>query len=306
MVFSQDQFLEDGFVDLGQILDKSSCANLLKQIYSSRDFSSALFIDEEQHKTNPRYKKTNPGPGINLTENVDLSFIEENPDFKNAMTAVLGSDYNILLKKFIVGVPDNWIPQWVLKETYGLAVSNLGPYIKPEFHDITYFHGVDFHQDLIDHPKRKGDFITLYVYLDDVLNTMSPLSVIPKSHIYGATVFPHNITIRDKNSLTYEDQRGKKGEFKFKFLTGSSGNVYFWSSLTLHGTQPQDVIKPRISLRYLIERGNKKETCLIDKFNDSIDGPISLELLRNDRNFATGESEKKGNIINQVPKPSNL
>lgn len=108
-------------------------------------------------------------------------------------------------------MPDSWIPDWVIHEIDSLGVANLGPYIKPEFHDITYFHGIDFHQDLIDHPNRKADFITLYVYLDDVDEGMAPLAVVPRSHIFGATTFPHKITLHDgQNTLTYEDDRGRK------------------------------------------------------------------------------------------------
>lgn len=304
MTFSKELFLEDGFIDLGEVLDKNATHDLLEQVYTSRDFSSALFIDEEQHRKNPRYTKTNPGPGINFTEKVDLSFIEENPSFRNAMTTVLGPDYNILLKKFVVGVPDDWIPDWVIREISGLGATNLGSYIKPEFHDITFFHGIDFHQDLVDHPKRKADFVTLYVYLDNVIDGMSPLVIVPKSHIFGATTFPHKITVHNgTNKLTYEDRRGRKGDFNFKFLTGGAGNIYFWSQLTLHGTQPQGVTKPRISLRYQIERGKNDEPCLIDEFNNQIDGPLLLESVRYDQD-ESGKVEKRGNMINNVPEQS--
>ena len=47
--------------------------------------------------------------------------------------------------------------------------------------------------DYIDVPKNKGNFITLYVYLNDVSKNSSPLNVVLKSHKYGATTFPHFI-----------------------------------------------------------------------------------------------------------------
>ena len=303
MSSSQDSFLKDGFVDLGPILDKESCKNVLTQINNSRSFSSKLFIDEEQHKKNPRWKKTNPGPGINFTEKVDLTFIEENISLQNILNTILGSNYNILLKKFVVGMPDDWIPKWVIDEMSNAGIANLGPFIKPEFHDVTYFHGIDFHQDLIDHPHRNADFITLYVYLDDVVDGMSPLAIIPKSHTFGATTFPHKIRASGKNDeLVYEDRRGGEDKFKFKFLMGESGTIYFWSALTLHGTQPQGITKPRISLRYLIERSKSEEDCLIDKFNDSIDGPLSLESVREDISEKGKSVNEKGNTINQIKK----
>ena len=40
--------------------------------------------------------------GYNLAEKFDLKFIEENPVIQDCMSKVLGPDYNILLKKFIV------------------------------------------------------------------------------------------------------------------------------------------------------------------------------------------------------------
>lgn len=299
MNLKQD-FLENGLVDLGEVLDKQKCEELLQKVFASRDFGTSLFIDEEQHRKNPRFNKTNPGPGINLTEKMNLSFIEENPTFKNSMKKVLGSDYKIMLKKFIVGIQDDWIPKWVTKEINELGASGLGPFIKPEFHDISYFHGVDFHQDLIDHPNRNADFITLYVYLDDVEQGMSPLFIIPKSHIFGATIFPHKITQeKNSNKLTYEDGKGNSDVFDFKMLTGGFGHIYFWSALILHGTQPAKVAKPRISLRYLIERGKSQESCLIDELNKNINGPLLLEKIRTDRK-ESGQLENLGNIINKV------
>ncbi len=222
MVNSSHEFLEDGFIDLGTVLDKKLCEGLLQQVNSTRDFSSKLFLDESTYRKNPKTRKVNPGPGINLTENLDLRFIEENPIFKKIMTEILGENYKIILKKFIVGIPDSDIPQWVQKEIKDLGIPNLGQYIKEEYHDMTYFHGIDFHQDLIDHPNRKADFITLYVYLDDVSEEMSPLSVSPKSHIFGATTFPHDIKIQD-DKIIYSDRRGNSGSFDHKFLLGYRG-----------------------------------------------------------------------------------
>ena len=75
--FSQN-FLDNGFFDLGSIIDTKKCHNLLKQIQETRSFGSELFIDEEEHRKNPRWIRNNPGPGINLAEKCDLDFIEKN------------------------------------------------------------------------------------------------------------------------------------------------------------------------------------------------------------------------------------
>jgi len=293
----EDNFLNHGFVDLGSVLDKELCQTLLKDIYKTRNFGHDLFISEEEHRKNPRWTKTNPGPGINLTEKFDLDFIEKNKSFQESMEKILGPGYKIMLKKFIVGVPTDWVPKWIYKETKDQMTSNLGPYIKPIYHDMTYFRGIDFHQDIIDHKSRISDFITLYIYLDDVQMGMSPLVVIPGSHVFGATTFPHNVKVNwDQGTCVYSDTNDNSTELNYKFLTGNSGQVYFWSALTLHGTQSQTSEKPRISLRYLIERSKNSGKFLIDKLNDSIEGNLSLETTRHDLN-EDGKSEKYGKIL---------
>ena len=293
----ENNFLNHGFVDLGSVLDRDHCQNLLNDVYKTRNFGHDLFVDEEQHKKNPRWTKTNPGPGLNLTEKFDLDFIEKSNAFQNSMEKVLGPGYNIMLKKFVVGVPTDWVPNWVYEETNGQMTSNLGPYIKPIYHDMTYFRGIDFHQDIIDHKSRISDFITLYVYLDDVQMGMSPLVVIPGSHIYGATTFPHDVKVDwNKGECKYSNINGNSSQLNYKFLTGNSGQIYFWSALTLHGTQSQTSEKPRISLRYLIERSKDEGKFLIDKFNDKIEGELSLETTRHDLN-ESGKSIKYGKVL---------
>ena len=198
------------------------------------------------------------------------------------MTRVLGPDYKIMHKSFVVGVPTDWLPEWVKNDTEDLMDANLGAWIKPEFQDMTYFRGIDFHQDLIDYKSRLSDFITLYVYLDNVDMKMSPLMIIPKSHVFGATKFPHDLKIElDTENCLYSDTRGNTTNLNYKFLTGNSGQLYFWSALTLHGTQAQMADKSRISLRYLIERSKISGEFLIDKFNETINFDLSLDSTRN-------------------------
>lgn len=281
--FSQN-FLDNGFFDLGSIIDTKKCHNLLKQIQETRSFGSELFIDEEEHKKNPRWTRNNPGPGINLAEKCDLDFIEKNELLQNVLTKVLGPGYKIKLKKFVVSVPEYWLPKWINKETKEQMIANLGAYIKPEYKDMTYFRGIDFHQDTVggEAGLKLPNFLTLYVYLDDVEIGMSPLVVIPKSHIFGATKFPHDIKINwNSDRCTYSDRKGNKAEFDYKFLTGKTGQTYFWSALTLHGTQPTTIKKSRISLRYLIERSSNEETFLIDKVYKK-NSPLIIDATRND------------------------
>ena len=64
----ESDFLNDGFVNLGSVLDKTVCHELVKKVYETRNFGPELFIEEKQHKDNQKPTKKKPGPGINLTE----------------------------------------------------------------------------------------------------------------------------------------------------------------------------------------------------------------------------------------------
>lgn len=296
------KFVEDGLCELGTIIDPLECDNLLQKVKATREFSSNLFLDKEEFHKNPHYLSKNPKMGgYNLAEKFDLSFIEENPILQDCMSKVLGPDYNILLKKFIVAIPLEHIPDWIKKETKGIALTNLGPYIKPEYADISYFVGVDFHQDLIDHKDRLADFVTLYVYLDDVNENMSPLVIASHSHIFGVTTFPHNVILNErKKTITYDDGNGNSDIFQIKMVLGKKGSVNFWTPLTLHGTKPSPKnSKTRISLRYLIEKNKKsKGDYLIDKLNQQIKGSLSSSRLRADHD-EDGKVLVSGNVLNK-------
>ena len=206
-------------------------------------------------------------------------------------------------KIFVMGLPKNMIPDWINERSKNLGFVNLCALVRPEFRDMTYFHGIDYHMDLVDHRNRIGDFITLYIYLENVTANMSPLHVIPKSHIFGATTAPHVLKSLDGNKIQYSDRKGKSAEFNFKMLTGASGSVFFWSQYNLHGTMPTTITNiPRISLRYLIERGKTTEECIIDKFLKNIDAPLSTQVTK-EENFEYGNA-KGSNLLKpkeQIP-----
>ena len=83
----------------------------------SRDLSINLFRSEKDFLENPDPKKTNPGRGKNnFAEKFDLSFIENNPIVKKNIELLVGKDHEILLKNFVIGVPDTWIPGWLKKK----------------------------------------------------------------------------------------------------------------------------------------------------------------------------------------------
>ena len=158
-----ENFLKKGLIDFGSIIDKKKCKELHDKVVSSRDLSEGLFRSEKDFLKNPDSKKTNPGKGKNnFAEKFDLSFIEKNPIVKKNIDLLVGEDHEILLKNFVIGVPDSWIPNWLKKKTEKQLAANLGSYVKPEYRDVTYFRGIDFHMDLIDHANSIGDNITVY------------------------------------------------------------------------------------------------------------------------------------------------
>ena len=263
-----NNFKKKGVIQFDTIFNKEKCNDLYNRLIKNRKWGPSLFRSEKNVTLNPEFKKTNPGKGIsNLAEKFDLNFIEKNETILNVLNSILGKDFEIILKKFVVAAPSYWIPSW-LKNKIGLSlVANLGPYIKEEFRDVTYFRGIDYHQDQIDFPNSEPDFITMYVYLNDTTSNMSPLHVVEKSHIYGPTKFPHFLSQVDNDYVIYGSDKSNFKKLKKKKLIGNAGTAYIWSCLTLHGTQPQvDKDSFRISLRYLIKKNKKnKKKFIIDK-----------------------------------------
>jgi hypothetical protein len=304
----EHEFLQEGFVKLGPVLDVDQCKKLKDQFNKLRPidaqfFKENVFYKENEFDSDKSHYGTGPGTGRNLTERVNLDFIEKNPVVQETLSKVLGSDYKIMQKIFVMGLPENMIPDWINERSKNLGFVNLCALVKPEFRDMTYFHGVDYHQDLIDHKNRIGDFITLYIYLEDVTANMSPLHVIPKSHIFGATTAPHDLKSVPGNKIQYSDRKGKSAEFNFKMLTGTPGSVFFWSEYNLHGTMPTiTTTVPRVSLRYLIERGKATDECIIDKFLKNIDAPLSTESTREKSvEYGNAEGSNLLKLKEQIP-----
>jgi Phytanoyl-CoA dioxygenase (PhyH) len=291
-------FLQLGFESCGQIFQADECKALVESVYAQRDFAD-LFLDEAAFRANPMMKSVNPRPGRNLLGRMDADFIFGSGFFADRMAQVLGPQWRVLDHKFVMGVPDSWLPAWLQEETKGLAVANLGPYVKPAYRDITYFHGIDFHQDIIDFKSRPCDFVTAYVYLDEATSETSPLYVMPKSHEKGASKFPHNLQIQG-DTAEYSGASGGSDSYKIDMLTGPAGSLYFWHASTLHGTMPHRDSQPRISVRILVEKNDRRLIgCELDQVNALIDGPLALEETRVDLD-EYGAAKIRGNTINTL------
>ncbi len=291
-------FLKKGIVEFNQLLNKKKCNDLYKNIIKSRLWGGNLFKSQKSFQKKQQHVKTNPGKGkFNLAEKYDLSFIEENKEIKSILNDILGKDYEIVLKKFVVAVPEDWIPSWLKQKVNNSLAPNLGPFIKNKYRDVTYFRGIDYHMDQIDFPNQSSDFITLYIYLNDTTSRMSPLNIIEESHIFGQTKFPHIIkNCQNNNYLKYGNKLDKLKRFKKRKLIGKRGTVYIWSSLTLHGTQPQKNKDDfRISLRYIIRKS--KKTSETTEINNLLKNISPIKTMRDDIDLKNFKQLKFSKIL---------
>ena len=264
-------------------LDVGACEDLLAAIRATRRFDDSLFLTAQAFDADPQYTGVNPRPGRNLLERFEdrLGFVERAPHIVVALTSLLGDGYEILNKKVVCGVPASSVPPWLRTRIHGNPVNNLGAYVRPEHRDITYFYGIDFHQDLIDYKDREADFVTLYVYLHPVTRADAPLYLLEGSHHLGGAVFPHDLTAAGPDAWTYANPPHGETLVRQRILTGDTGFAAMWHACTLHGTQPDAADHERISLRYLVARGAATESG-IDHVNATLQGPLSLNATRAD------------------------
>ena len=133
-------------------LDQAKTHGLYNRFLSDRDFDEKLFIEEKDYEKEKNWLNSNPTNEFNFLNRYSdlLAFIEENSVIRSAIGGMLGKDYEIVIKELICGMPNSFLPDWVSKKIDNSRVPNLSAYIKPEYRDITYFRGIDFHQDMID------------------------------------------------------------------------------------------------------------------------------------------------------------
>lgn len=298
------QFEKEGYVDLGSIVDADTCSRLLSEIRNFQEFSDQIFLDEETFLNNPEYTGVNPYPGRNILEQFQdiTSSIESTSEVESILSGLLGDDYSIIRKKVICGVPEKWIPEWVLKRIRENSVNNLGAYIKPEYRNITYFYGIDFHQDIIDMAGSDLDFITLYVYLHEVVNTDAPLNLLAGSHMLGVDKFPHDLSLEEDSNTKWRfvnQVTGKSAKLNQLVITGDTGNVAFWHSCMLHGTQPNYGDNERISLRYLIAKDPDNNKTILDCINKDIDNKKFENSMRVDQTKNCEPCMKKNHLFDQ-------
>lgn len=291
-------FIKDGIRCLPDFFNPTDTRKLMNSALATRDLND-LFLTEKEFRREKKHKGVNPRPGRNLIEKLDSDFIFSHQKFQDEMIKVCGERWRVLDYKFVMGVPDKYIPDWLKLELDDRLVANLGAYVKEQHRDITYFRGIDFHQDIIDFPERNSDFITVYIYLDDVTENASPLYIFPGSQRLGAAVFPHKLNKLTDKTYQYENDYRDSMECDLLKLTGAGGTMFYWHCNILHGTQPHQDDETRISVRILVEKNMKTKTnCELDMANAKSLGSLSLFTAREDLD-ASGTAIRKGNIINK-------
>ena len=298
-----DDFVERGYHRFDAPADPAAAWRLLAKIRATRAFDGRLFLSEADFDADPQYTGVNPRPGRNLLEAFedDLAFVERDPMIVAGLTELLGPGYETLNKKVVCGVPASAVPAWLKARITDNPVNNLGAYVRPEHRDVTYFYGIDFHQDLIDFKDRDADFVTLYVYLHPVGRHDAPLYVLEESHKLGATLFPHDLT-RDGPGWRYGDRRGGEVATRQTTLVGGAGFTAMWHACTLHGTQPDAADNERLSLRYLFAKRQGHGSGVragIDDVNATLRGPIRLDATRLDLD-EKGAARIKANSVNRA------
>jgi hypothetical protein len=303
-----DNLKNDGIHQFGSILDRATAANLYRTAIRKRDFGPHMFLSEGAYRASPQHFGVNPKPGFNYLEQFskELASLEKDAYLIGIIERLLGAGYWVHNKKFVCGIPDSWIPDWLRKKMQEASINNLGAYMRPEYRDITYFHGIDFHQDIIDWPSwpqdmKTHEFVTLYLYIHDVSAQDAPLIVLPRTHIYGANYFPHRLTRLESGMWKYTDDRDNTIESKPVVLTGETGYAAIWHPCFLHGTQYiSDATNMRLSLRYILSRSkNTSEDAGIDEVNALIEGPLYLPNTRKDLDQSGKVIMNKNHIVEQ-------
>jgi hypothetical protein len=296
-----EAFGEAGYYPFPAPVDGHAAAALLADVRATRAFDGNLFLTEAEFDADPQYVGVNPRPGRNLLDRFGdrLGFVEQDPMIVAGLTALLGEGYEILNKKLVCGVPASDVPAWLKARIEGRPVNNLGAYVRPENRDITYFYGIDFHQDLIDYKDREADFVTLYVYLHPVGENDAPLYLLEGSHALGASVFPHDLARTGPAQWRYDNGAHGVRATRQHMLTGPAGFTAMWHACTLHGTQPHQADRARLSLRYLFAKQAGAKTAGIDAVNAALSGPVSLTSTRVDL-AADGSAVMRKNSVNKA------
>ena len=280
----KSNFINNGYMEHDNIISKKKCRELLDTINKIKNYNkSNIFLNENEFLENPSLVKKNPGREINnilLDKSLNLDFIFKNEKIIEILIEILGKNYKIDLSKIVMGIPENWVPNWIKNELKIIGGSNnLNPFLKEKFRDVTCYYGAEYHQDSIDYSGSKAlkskTFLVMYVYFSRVTENDAPIYVLSTSHSYGAQKFPHNIDYQN-DKIFYNTENNKKITLEETKLKGDVGTVFFWHSLLLHKTPSVKNSNPRISLKVVLEKKDN-ELGLIDEIDKKITNNLILD-----------------------------
>jgi hypothetical protein len=298
MELAFDSFPANGCADLGIVLDAAQCRELAGWVRRVRPIET-LFKSREEFEANPTWTRCNPGPGINLLEQVDTAFIEDNETFKAHMTRLAGADYSIIDRKVVRSISWDYLPDWVSDIMTDCGQANVNPFIRPEYQDVTHFSAADWHQD---HYRSQpvSNFTTVYIYLEDVGVDDSPLRLLPGSHMLGCTPCPHNLrpSAKERGTWYYWNDQGTVLTCHDTMVEGQAGSIAIFHAMTLHGTKPNRAVQPRVSLRYLVALGESGGPgSLLAEANARIPGDLSVAKARRLDIMPDGSYRPMGNAL---------
>jgi len=198
-MINNSSFYKYGYEQLNDAISFKAAKKFNNYLKKKFKVNSKIFINE---KTFLSHKKKNiKFNQKNILDLYNTDFVFKNELFIKKIEEIIGKKFEIQSKKVICGLPKKFYPKWIDKYK-AKDVPNLTPYLKPKFRTLRFFLGTDFHQDFIDHPNEKANYITVYIYLDKVTKKLSPLKILPRTHLGGADIYPHKI-IKNKSKIYY-------------------------------------------------------------------------------------------------------
>jgi hypothetical protein len=279
-----EYFPANGCAEFGSVLNGEKCSQLRHWINEQRPLHSGIFYESpEAFQAKGRWSRYAPGPGHNLLEGQDLSFIEQDPKFIDLVQKLVGPGYSIMKKAVIRSTPKAVIPKWIFELVGDVGRPNLNPFVHDDLQDVQYFYCTDYHQDKT---RAASHFVTVYVYLDSVGPDYSALRLLLGSHVLGMTSYPHCLrrSNMDKALWYYTDAEGNHVACPEATVTGEAGSISCFHGLTLHGTPVNNSPDPRISIRYLVapdpDRSDKNN--MFDRANERVIGPMDITMNRVD------------------------
>ena len=300
----KNKFIEKGYLSLPRIFDVNEIASLQKKLKILTPSVKGIFYKNfKTFKGNTRFSKITPGLNDNnilLDKSINLDCIEKNKKFNKILKTFFGSEFTIESKWLIKALPKKIMPKWVSEEVSDIGMPQLNMYIKNKYRNVSYLNGLDFHQD---NGGKLRNATTVLIYLDSVLsNGQSPIRILDKTHILGATHYPHYCRISsNKKYIYYSDLKGNHILTKQVPILGPSGTTIFFNGYTLHGSSINDDLKKtRLALRYIFLPKKVSKNSLFAKSNKKIfTKSFYLKNYRLDKDTNL-YNKKCGKVINYV------